>query len=181
MSDKAINLETLGMVGCVNGLKSACTQLGCFGMRNLNDGKESLAGQKGSASRASSQTTWGRSQTASFQGAPSGSALPQQGAGEDEEKSFYVCRKAKDGGKDKNGRQIFILPCHEIVDGKSLEQESEIIFYPNVYKDPARLTRITQWNGIPTRYRFLVKRIAPQSQKNRDAYSAYTFRGFIGE
>ena len=174
VSDRAINLETLGQVGCVNALKSACTQLGCFGMRNLETVGMSPAGRN-STPRPAQQPRNGAPAPA----AARPNAATQADQAPDVEKSFYVCEPAKDGGKDRNGNQVFILSCHEIVDGKPIEKASEIIFYNNFYKDASRLVRITTgWDGIPSRFRFKVREIAREQRKNKDAYSSYTFRGF---
>lgn len=164
--DRAINLETLGMVGCVNALKSACTQLGCFGMRNLPEDGEPYSYGNEAQQRASA---WQRSKP---------QVQTQTMPDAEEEKSFYVCDGIKDGGTDRSGKTVFVLPCHEIVDGKPLEKLSEIIFYSNFYKEPGCLRKLTHWNGIPERIRFKVRRISKAQQKNKDAYSAYTFRGF---
>jgi hypothetical protein len=175
VTDRAINLEILGMVGCANALKSACTQLGCFGMRNLTeDGNASSyrsnykggCGQQGYGNRKGAASGQGGAQTTSD--------------ATDEEKVFYVESKATESGTDKNGNVVFILPCYEVTaEGKRNEKPSEIIFYHNFYEDPARLSKLTtQWNGMPKKLRFKVRKIAAAQQKNKDAYSAYTFRGF---
>ncbi|MBR4604623.1 MAG: hypothetical protein IKO41_00140 [Lachnospiraceae bacterium] len=181
ISDRAINLETLGQVGCVNALKSACTQLGCFGMRTLDSGRRKSAAGRSATPRPSGSYVAPRANNgAPAPAAARPSAAPAQTEqAPDVEKSFYVCEPAKDGGKDRNGNQVFILSCHEIVDGRPVEKASEIIFYNNFYKDASRLARITTgWDGIPSRFRFKVREIAREQRKNKDAYSSYTFRGF---
>lgn len=170
-SDRAINLETLGMVGCVNALKSACTQLGCFGMRNLEGGSSLTAPGRAATPKPAASSRPAASQSRQNV-APAAQAAP------DEEKSFFVNEAARDGGKDRNGNAVFILPCHEIVDGKPVEKKSEIIFYSNFYKEPARLAKLTNWNGVPSRYRFRVRKIDDSQRKNKDALASYTFRGF---
>ena len=180
VEDKAINLEILGMVGCVNALKSACTQLGCFGMRNLEDGGMGTAGRNSAPRPAQQPARNGARQNGAPAAArPSNTQAAPSEQASDEEKSFYVCQPAKDTGKDRNGNPIFVLQCHEIIDGKPLEKASEIIFYGTFYKDAGRLSRITNgWDGIPSRFRFKVRKIAEEQRKNKEAYSSYTFRGF---
>lgn len=170
-SDRAINLETLGMVGCVNALKSACTQLGCFGMRNLTENtKPNAAARNGApAVRGTAQGNQGN-----------GQQRQQSQQYPEETLSFYVCNSAKESGTDKNGNTVYILPVHEIVDGRSIEKESEIIFYKNFYEDASRLAKIIHWDGIPKRFSMKVRKVDPQYKKNANAYNAFTFRGFCG-
>lgn len=173
-SDRAINLETLGQFGCVNALKSACTQLGSFGMRDPeNDRKRPNA--PGRVNTPPARST----RKAAGNAAP---AAPMQGA-EEEVVSFFVTERAKDGGTDQNGNPVYILQAHEVVGSQAQEKPSEVIFYNNFYKDCAtRVARLTTgWNGMPVRLKIRVKRIPKDKQKNVNAFAAYTFRGYANE
>ena len=146
--NKAINLETLGQVGCVNALKSACSQIGSFGIRNVGAGDE----------RSSSDVK---------------QPLPSSV----ETKSFVVSEGMTVSGLDKNGKPIYVLVCTEIIGEKLAPKPSEIIFYPNQYKDPAKLDCLINWKGGQKRCSFHVTRIAEEKRKNKAAHAAYIFKG----
>ena len=153
-----IMLSTVGMNGCVNALKSACTNIGAFGSRNLDGEKKKPSGNTSGNKGGSS---------------PSGkSTLPT------EQVMFYVTKPAVEGGTDRNtGEPMYKLTCNEVVNGSARIHPSEVLFYPNQYKSNG-MENLSKILSVEKPFRLALKVSKVNGNTKEGIYATYAFKGW---
>lgn len=162
--DRYISLSTAGSNANANALKAACCNAGAFGKRNA-DG----AGKSGSTGSSSSR-----------QQASSSSSGTQA---HEVVRKFFVKKPMEVFWTDGKGKPAYRFVGQEVVDGKMREKLSEVLFYPNQYKNvSAKLNeligRILSTGEKGEVISFKVMPVSEQ-KRNKDYFASYTFKSFI--
>lgn len=155
-----INLSTAGNNANVNALKAACTNKGAFGSRSGENEKQKVdvPGDTGSP------------------------ACQQQKVSE-EIKKFYITKSMERLWTDNDGKPAYRLSAQEVVDKSLCKEHSEILFYPNQYKNSiAKFNQLVSWTlseEVTRGCAVKLKVKAVSEGKRGEGYAAsYVFKAF---